>query len=71
MPVTLVIGVKIREALGQLAEFPKWNKANGKVLNGLTRRRASESLMFQNVLDLDYDGAPDTMPQELDVPNDA
>ena len=62
---------KDKGGTGAAAEFPKWNKANGKVLNGLTRRRASESLMFQNVLDLDYDGAPDTMPQELDVPNDA
>ncbi|MCG3471446.1 lysozyme [Xenorhabdus bovienii] len=28
------------------AEFPRWNKAAGKVMNGLTRRRASEQQMF-------------------------
>lgn len=27
-------------------EFPKWNKANGKVLNGLVRRRAAESALY-------------------------
>lgn len=28
------------------AEFPKWNKSNGKVLNGLVRRRAAEQALF-------------------------
>jgi hypothetical protein len=40
------------------------------------RRRASESLLFQNICDLDYDGQPDKvivpmyepMPQEVDAP---
>jgi GH24 family phage-related lysozyme (muramidase) len=58
------------------AEFHKWNKANGKVLAGLTRRRASESLLFQNVADENYDGkadpsgkpAFDVMPQTADTP---
>jgi len=27
-------------------EFAKWNKADGKVLNGLTKRRESERLLF-------------------------
>ncbi|MGJ0580709.1 glycoside hydrolase family protein, partial [Xenorhabdus bovienii] len=31
---------------GAAAEFPRWNKAAGKVMNGLTRRRASEQQMF-------------------------
>lgn len=31
---------------GAAAEFPKWNKAGGKVLRGLTRRRASEQNLF-------------------------
>jgi lysozyme len=56
---------------GAALEFHKWNKANGKKLNGLVRRRASESLMFQNIPDLDYDGKPDPMPQEVDNPDDA
>jgi lysozyme len=28
------------------AEFAKWNKAGGKVLNGLTKRRAKESKLY-------------------------
>jgi lysozyme len=61
---------------GAAAEFPKWNKANGKVLSGLVRRRASESLLFQNIPDLNYDGKADPkppqhpMPQTVDEPED-
>lgn len=32
--------------LGAASEFIKWNKAGGKVLNGLTRRRISETTLF-------------------------
>jgi lysozyme len=36
---------------GEYEEVPsqmkKWNKANGKVLEGLIRRRAAESLLFE------------------------
>jgi GH24 family phage-related lysozyme (muramidase) len=31
---------------GAAEEFPKWNKAGGKVLRGLTRRRNSEKNLF-------------------------
>jgi lysozyme len=31
---------------GAKAEFAKWNKNDGKVLNGLTRRRAAEAAMY-------------------------
>lgn len=31
-------------------EFPKWNKAGGKVLPGLTRRRAAEKKLFETSL---------------------
>ena len=31
---------------GAAAEFPRWNKAGGKVLNGLTRRREAERALF-------------------------
>jgi GH24 family phage-related lysozyme (muramidase) len=27
-------------------EFPRWNKAGGKVLRGLTRRREAEKQLF-------------------------
>jgi lysozyme len=57
-------------------EFHKWNKSNGKVLAGLTRRRASEALLFQNITDENYDGKPDKvikpaaepMAQAVDAP---
>jgi lysozyme len=59
-------------------EFIKWNKAGGKVLSGLTRRRKSESLLFQGIVDDNYDGDPDMpltymsdpMAQQVDVPLD-
>ena len=31
---------------GAAAQFPRWNKAGGQVLAGLTKRRASERAMF-------------------------
>jgi lysozyme len=57
-------------------EFHRWNKGGGKVLAGLVRRRASESLLFQNIADNNYDGKPDkvivplgdAMPQDVDAP---
>jgi lysozyme len=57
-------------------EFKKWNKGGGKVLAGLTRRRASESLLYQGIPDLNYDGKADPkppampMPQAVDEPED-
>jgi lysozyme len=53
---------------GAAKEFHKWNKAKGKVMKGLVRRRSSEALLFQDILDLDYDGKPDPMPQQVDAP---
>ena len=76
---TLLKKVNAKDFVGAAAEFRKWNKGGGKVLAGLTRRRASESLLFQNVPDADYDGKPDKvvkppaepMPQSVDEPADA
>lgn len=31
---------------GAAAEFPRWNKAGGKVMQGLVRRRAAEQALF-------------------------
>jgi lysozyme len=48
-------------------EFKKWNKANGKVMKGLIRRRKSEAIMFAGLSDEDFDGyADDPMPQAVD-----
>lgn len=44
---------------GAANEFPRWNKAQGQVLAGLVRRRASEALLFRSIPDTNYDGVPD------------
>ena len=44
---------------GAANEFPRWNKAQGQVLPGLVRRRASEALLFRSIPDSNYDGIPD------------
>ncbi|MDE1483963.1 lysozyme [Xenorhabdus bovienii] len=43
---TLLKKINAGNYAGAAAEFPRWNKAAGKVMNGLTRRRASEQQMF-------------------------
>ncbi|WP_434779330.1 terminase small subunit [Neisseria sp. Ec49-e6-T10] len=35
---------------GAANQFPRWNKAKGKVLAGLTRRRAAEKQLFESKL---------------------
>jgi lysozyme len=75
---TLLKKVNAGDFDGAAKEFHKWNKGGGKVLPGLTRRRASESLLFQNIPDANYDGKPDKvvappvepMPQMVDAPED-
>lgn len=37
------------DAKGAAAQFPRWNKAGGKVLPGLTRRRAADRAKFEAV----------------------
>lgn len=58
---TLLRKVNAGDFDGAAIEFHKWNKGSGKVLNGLVRRRASESLLFQNIPDVNYDGRPDAV----------
>jgi lysozyme len=43
---TLLRKLNARDYAGAAAEFPKWNKANKKVMAGLTRRRAAERTLF-------------------------
>ena len=43
---TLLKKLNARDYDGAAAEFPKWNKVGGKVLNGLVRRRAREQQLF-------------------------
>jgi len=73
---TLLKRVNSGDHGGAASEFLKWNKAGGKTMAGLTRRRASESLLYQGIPDLNYDGKADPkpaktrMPQEIDSPED-
>lgn len=43
---TLLRLVNARDWQGAAAQFPRWNRAGGKVLPGLTRRREAERVMF-------------------------
>ena len=56
---TLLGKVNAGDFAGAAQEFARWNKADGKVLPGLTRRRASEALLFQSIPDGNFDGVPD------------
>lgn len=56
---TLLKKVNAGDFAGAAKEFHKWNKGGGVVLKGLTRRRASEALLFQDIADSNYDGKPD------------
>ncbi len=44
---TLLRLLNAGDATGAAAEFGKWNKSGGKVLAGLTRRRAAEADLFK------------------------
>jgi lysozyme len=56
---TLLRKLNAGDFVGAAQEFQRWNKAGGKVLRGLTRRRASEALLFQSIPDKNFDGIPD------------
>jgi len=43
---TLLKKHKAKDYKGAAAEFARWNKAAGKVLPGLTRRRAAEAALY-------------------------
>ncbi len=43
---TLLKLLKDGKVLEASEEFVKWNKSNGKVLDGLTKRRAAEAALF-------------------------
>ena len=43
---TLLKKHKAGDFKGAAAEFARWNKAAGKVMTGLTRRRAAEAALY-------------------------
>jgi lysozyme len=44
---TLLKKINVLDFTGAAQEFMKWNKAGGKVLAGLTKRRAEEKALFE------------------------
>ena len=46
---TLLTLLNQGEYNGASIEFPKWNHANGVLVNGLTRRRDAEQILFNTV----------------------
>ena len=43
---TLLKKLNAKDYTGAADQFPRWNKAGGKVMNGLTRRREAERNLF-------------------------
>lgn len=43
---TLLKLLNVKDYAGAAEQFPRWNKAGGQVLAGLTKRRAAERAMF-------------------------
>ena len=43
---TLLKKLNAKDYAGAADQFPRWNKAGGKVMNGLTRRREAERNLF-------------------------
>lgn len=52
---------------GAQAEFMKWNKGGGKVLRGLSIRRAKEAALFAERVE---EAVPDALPQAIDEPKE-
>ena len=52
---TLMQFVRNGDDDGAAFQFSRWNKAGGKVVNGLVKRRAAEAAMYLNA---DYGGRP-------------
>lgn len=47
---TLLKKINSNDVAGALAEFRRWDKAGGKVLAGLTKRRAAEAMLFKEAV---------------------
>lgn len=62
---TLLKKVNAKDFAGAAEEFAKWNKADGKVLSGLTRRRAAEAALFRKPVTL---SVPTEPPAPAPVP---
>lgn len=45
---TLLRRIHAGDCMGAGSEFPRWNRASGQVLPGLTKRRAAERVMWES-----------------------
>lgn len=65
---TLLRKVNAGDFTGAAAEFGRWNKAGGKVLAGLTKRRKAERLLFEGNADeaLYTVGAATPLPPDVE-----
>ncbi len=62
--------VNAKDFDGAANEFAKWNRAGGRVLAGLTRRRAAEATLFREGRheDVQVDETDEPMPQAVEPP---
>ncbi len=65
---TLLKKLNAGDRAGAAAEFGRWNKAGGRVLAGLTRRRAEERAMFERDEVAEEQGRVATRPVPTAVP---
>lgn len=67
---TLLKKLNRRDFAGAQAEFMKWNKAGGKQLRGLSRRRAAEAELFATRTEEEAEAVENepVMPQDVDEP---
>jgi lysozyme len=66
---TLLRKVNKGDFAGAASEFGKWNKAGGRVLPGLTRRRAAEATLFAGAGCIEVKATElHPMPQAIDAP---
>lgn len=59
---TLLRKLNAGDYAGAAAEFPRWNRAGGKVLKGLVRRRAAEQALFSKPVGIRSSTRPATRP---------
>lgn len=68
---TMLKKLNASDYAGAAAEFPKWNKAAGKVMAGLTRRRVAEARLFMTpVTGVTHGPPPVVAPPPVTVPSE-
>lgn len=68
---TLVRKLNAGDYEGAAGQFPRWNRANGAVLAGLTRRRNAEAALFRKPVSVTLEPAPHLPPDAPIIVHDA